>query len=280
MKTILKETFCFIIYCWYRITHELPQISSIYFHDPSPELFETVLKWYKKHHYRIISLQELEELLEKKRLPEERVAYISFDDGWRSNLDLLPICEKYNASITVFVATGPLTAGNYWWEYAVKKLGRPKMLELKKLPEKEFYARLSEIKKGLEIERSSMTVEELKQFAKHPFITIQSHTVNHPVLTTSTDKTLKMEVTESKKYLEDLLGKTIDVFSFPNGNVGQREIDVLKEAGYRYAFTTQANSFSVEDYNPYLLPRNAMNNRGGKYDNLAKLTGIWYRLMR
>lgn len=275
----MREIFCFFLYVFYRLTHRLPKVSSVYFHDPSPELFETVLKWYKKHHYRVISLKELEGLLENRKQPKERLAFISFDDGKRSNLDLLPICEKYNAPITVFVATEPLSSGNYWWEYAVRKLGRPKMLELKKLPEKEFYAQLAEIKKGMELERTSMTADELKQFSKHPLVTIQSHTVNHPVLTTSTDETLKMEVTESKKYLENFLGKTIDVFSYPNGNVGKREICALKAAGYRYAFTTKADEIDPANYNSYLLPRMAMNTNGGKYDNLSKMMGIWYKVM-
>ena len=278
MKLFLKESFCFGLYVLYRLTHRLPHVSSIYFHDPSPELFEIVLKWYKKHHYRFISLKELVVLLENKEQPKERVAYISFDDGWRSNLELLPLCEKYQAPITVFVATEPLVSGNYWWEYVTRKLGRPTMLIFKKKPEEIFYKDLSEVKEGMVMERSAMTIEELQLFAKHPLVTIQSHTVNHPILTNLTDHTLRMELTESKRILEELMGYPIDVFSYPNGNVGQREIDALKAAGYHYAFTTKADSFDVEKYNPYLLPRMAMNNHGGKYDNLAKLTGIWYKL--
>ena len=278
MKNLIRELFCFGLYVCYRLTHRLTHISSIYFHDPSPELFETVLKWYKKHHYRFISLKELIALLENKVRFQERVAYISFDDGWRSNLELLPLCEKYNAPITVFVATEPLVSGNFWWEYVTKKFGRPTMLTYKKKPEEFFYKDLAKVKESMEMERSAMTIEELKQFAKHPLVTIQSHTVNHPILTNLSDETLKMELIESKRILEELIGYPIYVFSYPNGNVGQREINALKDAGYCYAFTTQAESFDVEKCDPYLLPRMAMNNRGGKYDNLAKLTGIWFRL--
>lgn len=280
MKKLFREIFCFGLYAWYRLTHKLPPISSIYFHDPSPELFEMVLKWYVKHHYRFISLPELRQLLEAKNNPNERLAFISFDDGWRSNLDLLPLCEQYQAPITVFVATEPLVSGNYWWEYVTQKLGHQTMLTFKKKPEKEFYADLAKVKEGMRIERSAMTVDELKQFAKHPLVTIQSHTVNHPILTNLSDENLKMELIESKRILEEIVGYPIDTFSYPNGNVGQREIDALKEAGYRYAFTTKADAFDVEKYNPYLLPRMAMNTNGGKYDNLAKLTGIWSLVSR
>lgn len=280
MKYIAKELFSLILYIWFRLTHRFPQVSSIYFHDPSPELFETILKWYKKHHYRLISLAELEGLLESHQRPKERVAFISFDDGRRSNLDLLPLCEKYGVPITVFVATEPLSSGNFWWEYVSEKFGRQVMLGFKTYQEKKFYRELANVKEGMALERSAMTVEELRQFAKHPLVTIQSHTVNHPVLTNLTDESLREELAESKRQLEDLTGKMVDVFSYPNGDVGQREVDALKEAGYRYAFTTEARDFDTEHCNPYLLPRRSMNTNGGKWDNLAKLTGIWYKLLK
>lgn len=280
MKNLVREIFCFGLYAWYRLTHKLPRISSIYFHDPSPELFEMVLKWYVKYHYRFISLAEVKQLLEAKNNPKERLAFISFDDGWQSNLNLLPICEKYNAPITVFVATEPLISGNYWWEFVDKQSDSTIKETFKQKPELEFYKDLAKIKAETSMERSAMTMDELKQFAKHPLVTIQSHTVNHPILTNLSDETLNKELTESKRVLEELVGYSIDVFSYPNGNVGQREINALKDAGYRYAFTTKADAFNVEDYNPFLLPRMAMNTHGGKYDNLAKLTGIWYRFQK
>lgn len=278
MKKLFREIFCFGLYAWYRLTHKLPRISSIYFHDPSPELFEMVVKWYVKHHYRFISLAELKQLLEAKNNPNERLAFISFDDGWQSNLDLLPICEKYNVPITIFVATEPLTSGNYWWEYVTQKYGRPTMLAFKKKPENEFYADLAKVKADMKLERSSMTIDELKKIASHPFVTIQSHTVNHPILTNLSRESLEKELSESKQILQELIGYSVDVFSYPNGNVGQREIEALKKTGYRFAFTTEALPFDVENSNPYLLPRMAMNTHGGKYDNLSKLVGIWYKL--
>ena len=150
------------------------------------------------------------------------------------------------------------------------------MLTMKKLKEKDFYKTLNELKNGMIMERTSMNIDELKKFTKHPLVTIQSHTVNHPILTNCTDETLRTELTESKRKLEEITGETIDVFSYPNGNVGEREINALKEAGYRYAFTTETLKFNIGQMNPYLLPRMAMNTNGKKYENLAKLTGIWY----
>ena len=274
----MKEIFCFFIYTWYRMIHRLPQVSSIYFHDPSPDMFEMVLKWYRKHHYRIISLDELRVLLETKHNPDGKVAFISFDDGCRSNLQLLPICEKFNAPITIFLATEPLKSGNYWWEYVTEKCGIRTMLSFKKKPEIDFYTELEKVKQGMNLVRSAMTVSELVLLAKHPLVTIQPHSVNHPILTNLSDVSLKNELRDSKRQLEELTGEAMDVFSYPNGNVGPREIEELKNAGYKYAFTIQPEQFVLSEVDPFLLPRMCMNTNGGKYENLTKLLGIWYNI--
>ena len=44
------------------------------------------------------------------------MAFISLDDGWRGNLKLLPIFEKYKVPMCIFITTGPIESGNYWWE--------------------------------------------------------------------------------------------------------------------------------------------------------------------
>lgn len=86
------------------------------------------------------------------------------------------------------------------------------------------------------------------------------------------------ELRESKKCLEEWMGYSIDVFSYPNGNVGSREIEALKANGYNYAFTTSPTNFDINNINAYLLPRMAMNTTGGKYENLSKIMGVWQKV--
>lgn len=278
MKRIGKEFFCFLMYIWWRLFHNLPVVSSIYFHDPSPAMFERVLKWYKKHKYRIISVQELKSIIEEGCVPNERLAFISLDDGWRSNLDLLPICEKYNAPITVFVTTEPLASGNYWWEYVTKAYGRKKMFAFKQKSESAFYGELNDIKKHVLLERSSMTENELTEFGKSKFVTIMPHTVSHPILTNLCEESLNFEIENSKKYLEQLLGYNMDVFSYPNGDMNEKVVACIKKHGFKYAFTVKPQAFDLKTITPFELPRRALNTYGGKYENLTKLIGVWYKL--
>ena len=249
---------------------------SIYFHNPSQKLFEQIVIWLKRNDYRVIEINECYDILANKKVLKEKVAYLSFDDGWNTNISLIPIIEKYKTPITIFVATAPIESGNYWWELADASGEENKKASMKKLEEKIFYKELELLKKKIKLKRSSITEEELIMFSKHPLVSIQSHTVNHPILINSSKEILDKELVESKKYLEEKTGKDIIAFSYPNGDFGKREVECVKNAGYKIAFTTKPdiiNTTEVEDL--LLVPRRAINTNGGMYENLAKILGIW-----
>ena len=70
-----------------------PDFLSIYFHDPAPKTFTSILEWCKKKSYRFITLQECYAILSGKIRQEGKVAYLSFDDGWQSNLNLTKVSQ-------------------------------------------------------------------------------------------------------------------------------------------------------------------------------------------
>lgn len=254
---------------------------SIYFHDPNTKLFEQIVLWLKKNKYRVIDINECYDILSNKRDIKEKVAYLSFDDGWKSNLKLIPIIERHNVPITIFVATEPIESGNYWWEFADASKENGKKLAMKKMEEKTFYQELSQIKAKNKLLRSSITENELIEISNHPLISIQSHTVNHPILINISQKTLDKELIESKKYLEDKTKKDVFAFSYPNGDFGDREVKAVEKAGYRIAFTTKPSV--IDTTNPgniFLIPRKAINTYGGKYENLAKIIGLWQKIKK
>lgn len=246
-------------------------ILTVYYHNPRPEQLDRLLKHYVSKGYRFVSVEELYSILTEKKEINGKLGFISLDDGWQSNIKLLPVIEKYNAHICIFVATEPLVSGNYWWEYITKQRGRKGMIEFKTLPFKAFYQELEAAKKEIHLERSSMTTEELKEIAKHPLVSIQSHTVNHPILTSVPDDVLKKELVQSKQILEELCGTKMIAFSYPNGSLSDREVNETK-TNYKIAFTVEQRHITLKD-NIYLLPRIALD--GGFYRDLLKINGIW-----
>lgn len=247
------------------------KIKSLYYHDPSPSGFERMICYCQKRGYRFISLDDLYCVLMSKESVTEKLAFISLDDGWRGNLNLLPIIEKYNVPICVFVATGPLESGNFWWEYVREEYGVKKMFDFKKLSYVVFCEELQKIKLKYELDRSALTVKELVYISEHPLVTIQSHTVNHPILTNVPEDVLEKELLESQKTLEKLTNQKVYAFSYPNGSLSKREVDACKRH-YKLAFSVEQNHISRE-CDLFLLPRYALT--GQYHRDLLKLFGIW-----
>lgn len=69
-------------------------------------------------------------------------------------------------------------------------------------------------------------------------MTIGSHGMTHRILTELDGKDLEYELKDSKKILEDNLGKAIDFLSIPRGFCNKKVIDKAKGAGYKRVFTS------------------------------------------
>lgn len=247
-----------------------PQNIAVYFHDVDVNQFERTIKWFVRHKYRFVSTDELKQWYEGKFNPTQKICHVSFDDGKRSNVNLLGICEKYNVPITICIATGALNSGNYWWEYVKAEKGH--FEAFKKYDFDRFNQELKLLKEKYELQRSALSVEELKEFEKSPLVTIASHTVSHYILTVVPENVLETELVESKNELEKLLKKEIDVFCYPNGSFSKREIERARKH-YRFAFTTESKYLNRNTDDPMLIPRIALT---GKYHrNLLKIFRIW-----
>lgn len=280
MKVIIRYLVGCVFYIYAIIVNVVkPRFVSIYFHDPSVTVFEDIVCWLVEQGYSFLTFNELDTIIENRKLPIIKSVFISFDDGWRSNIDLLSVCEKYNVPITIFISTKPLESGNFWWEYVLKRYDQRTVNIYKKKKYDVFLKDLAKVKEKVSLQRSALTVEELIKISKHPLVTIQSHTVNHPILTNVSDLQLHMELVDSKQKIESLINNEVIAFSYPNGDVGVREVDALKSAGYKYAFTTKSDEFDINRLNPYLIPRMAMNTHGSKYENISKILGIWQKIL-
>ena len=81
-----------------------------------------------------------------------------------------------------------------------------------------------------------LTWSELEQLDP-ALITIGSHTLSHPILPTIDDATLERELADSRRMLEQRLGRTVDLFCYPNGAQDDR-VHAAVARHYRAAVTT------------------------------------------
>ncbi len=80
-----------------------------------------------------------------------------------------------------------------------------------------------------------LTWDQIREMDKSGVFEIESHTLTHPELPKLSHKKMKKELEESKKILEEKIEKPIEFFCYPYGRYSK---EIVKEAGYKGAFTT------------------------------------------
>ena len=261
------------------------KILSIYFHDPSPRLFERIIKYLNANHYRVISMKQFNEIINKKQL-NEKIAIITVDDGWQNNIKLLDVIRKSKVYITIFVTTSAVEQGNFWFEYVKKGKNKgeasikKEKIRIKKLDENSFNAEIVALKSGISMDRSAFTKDELIQLSKEPLVTIGSHTVSHRSLLYSSYNVQKIELLNSKNILEGWIGKTINYFSYPSGDYSDQLKILAKECGYELCFSTETYPIELNEIDRFSIPRRCVNDNAGYYEALSKIFGIWYKIKK
>lgn len=74
--------------------------------------------------------------------------------------------------------------------------------------------------------------QDLAEMRRHG-MSIESHTANHPLLSTIGETRTREELAQSKLRIEDALGTEVRFLSLPNGDSNPHYVKVAQEAGYR-----------------------------------------------
>ena len=80
--------------------------------------------------------------------------------------------------------------------------------------------------------------DELKKEVTLGHIDIASHTIDHVRLGCLSNSEIIYQINESKNRIEKELEIKCNIFCYPNGDYNQSVVNLLKEAGYQAAFTT------------------------------------------
>jgi len=177
-----------------------PEVETGYRLAVTPKTFERQMRFLKQNHYRIMPLEDIISLIkEKKKIPAKTVA-ITFDDGYEDNFTYaFPILKRYQLPATIFVI--------------IQEIGRP--------------------------QDDRLSWSQLKEMQDSGLITIGSHTIGpEPLINIKSENELRRQIFDSKKILEDRLGRPVDFFSYPGGRFNQRIKDLVIAAEYKGAVAT------------------------------------------
>lgn len=260
-----------------------PNIMPLFFHTISREFFLKCILWLKNNGYSFVSTEQLINHIKGSGKIHDRAVWITFDDGWRENIDnVIPIIAEYNIPVTFFVSTDPVENGGvFWWSY-VAKYGKKYLKNdntIKKMRQISE-SRREELIKQLEdrfapgMLREAMTIEQVKEIAKLPQVAVGCHTVHHVMMPQCTDEELDYEIKSSKEKLENWIGKPINYFSYPEGDYNLHVKEAVKKYGFDLAATTD-NRFINEGDDLFSLPRFWIRGEGFFSEAKCQMLGIW-----
>jgi peptidoglycan/xylan/chitin deacetylase (PgdA/CDA1 family) len=234
--------------------------------------------------------------------PHKPLAVITFDDGYAGNRRvLLPIIRSRNIPVTIFVATRTIQEQNlYWYDRLINRfqgnavidldlthlsLGRYRinhskgagnwsviealLSDLKRLGPEERAVAVEKILAELPARQADhrhevgpLSIEELRELAASPLVTIGAHSHCHNILTQLPEQAVRDSLATSKRLLESWTGRPVHYFAYPNGNYNAMVVSIVKEAGFECALTTVARPW-VKAESPFTVPRFGI----GRYDS-------------
>jgi peptidoglycan/xylan/chitin deacetylase (PgdA/CDA1 family) len=247
-----------------------------------------VERWYEAVHPGVVEPGEASERI--------RVA-LTFDDAWSDNYPVaLPIAQAHNVPMTVFVCPALTGAASPFWPEQISAVleaaGRRKEVEaiiedLKHRTRENRERRIKGLVKELAASGvakkcstdSTLPWEEIETMGRAG-VAFGSHTMTHQILTTVPEETVRRELRESKRIIEQRLGRACDLFAYPNGDWTPATRTMLSEAGYRFAFTTRHGVWTKQS-DRLAIPRlnvceeNLVGLAGGFSPAMFEYTTIW-----
>ena len=233
------------------------------------EDFEANLRWLSER-FRIVSLSDVVQGIEQRRTPDARgEVALTFDDGLGNHFDRAwPVLKRLGLPASFFICPDLIDGRRWIWnqeararlnrmapdargEFARARLGlqtdavEPLVQRMKQLPLVDRQRAEEALREGTpdfvataqEREHfDPITWEQVSQLDP-ALITIGSHTLSHPILPTIDDAALQHEVDESRRVLEERLGRPVDLFCYPNGSHDDRVYAHVSRS-YRAAITT------------------------------------------
>ena len=259
-------------------------VSCISFHDPSPLLFERCIRWLLGNGFSFISEDDIIAIAEGRTRPGAGAAWVSLDDGWRGNLDLLPVIERYRVPVTIFLATDAVeNLGLFWWTCVYDHRAelpdplRRSVLRIWGIPETERRELVEPLVRGHvgEYTRQALTIDEVQSLAESGLVSFGSHTVRHPSLPQCDAGQLEEELRDSKDSIEAWTGRPVKSLAYPRNQFDGRERTVLVRCGYELAATVEERAYRPGLDDAYFVPRLAVGEDSFFSANICKMVGAW-----
>lgn len=240
---------------------------------------------------------------------EKNICHITFDDGHHSFEKAFEILKEKKIPSTLFISIDKiLNKKNFWFQdidYLKEKLNdkfnhefnnffliKKKNKSFKLYDYLKFY-RIEKIdqfinllikKYNINVPLFNISLEKLNELSKENLLELGAHTVNHPILLNEENEKSELEIGKSIVNLSNFLNKQIISFAYPNGikklDYDNREKNILKKYGIKYAFTMNLNNFNIDKHDLLEIPRISFGNNYYKNIILFLLPHLYNKLSK
>ncbi len=261
-----------------RHTAQSRRVTILAYHDPDPDTFESHLALLKS----LYSVIPLEAFLSARRVGNlrglpRRPLVITLDDGWAGNARLLPALKRHGVRPTVFVCTSIVgTKRHYWWTHAPDPADRE---ILKRTAEDDRLRALASSGFASDTEyadRQALSADDLAEM--NPWVDFQSHTRTHPILPCCSDERAASEIAGSAEDIERLTGVRPRALAYPDGAHCERDVELVRQAGYECAITIVPGSNDAKT-DPCRLKRIIISDGAGSTELVARASGVFGTLV-
>lgn len=250
------------------------RVTVLTYHDPEPEAFDRHLALLTSL-YAVIPLEDLVSSLRSgdvSTLPR-RSLVITLDDGWAGNARLLPVLQRHGVRPAVFLTTAIVgTDRHFWWTHAADD---PEAQRLKALPDEERLRELAAAGFSPDAEyphRQALSAAEIAEMA--PWVDFQAHSRSHPILPRCSDGVAAAEIAGSADDIARLTGVRPAAFAYPNGDRSDRDVELVRSAGYVWAFTVEPGYVDAGS-DPYGLCRISVGDSAGTTELVSRASGAY-----
>ncbi|RMA97626.1 polysaccharide deacetylase [Hydrogenothermus marinus] len=201
--------------------------------------FEAQMRYLKENNYNVVSLDKIIDYIKNGYIPPKTVS-ITIDDGYKSTMKAFKILKKYNFPFTLFLY--------------MEAIGRyPDFL-------------------------SYNQINQLKKYRK---ITFGNHSYTHfhfPKVKKGFDKNqfiekFREDTLKAEKSFIKIIGYKPKYYAYPYGEYNELMVKVLKDLGYKAAFTQDPSSVYTKN-NLYIIPRQPIVGHWGTLKHFKKILNI------
>jgi len=189
----------------------------------TPQAFRDQMQYLRDSDFNIVALETIAQHLDRGTEFTPRTVAVTFDDGFADNYhEAFPVLRALGIPATVFVAVDAVGG---------------RLMSLRDRPA------------GID----ALDWEQLRCMHQGG-VSVGSHTLSHPRLTTLPDDALERELVGSRDTIASRIGTAPDLFCYPRGDLSAGVCRAVRRAGYRLACATSAGGVTART-DPFVVPR-------------------------